>query len=98
MLIFLFDLFLEAKAEILEKISLFFLEDLETTKGHFKINWPLEVVLEGAGDGDCCVGDSFASFASFFNNDNSVFMDFGSMTVPKSSIVSKFAELLEMET
>lgn len=54
--------------------------------------------MEGVGDEDFCVGDAFASFASFFNNDNSVFMVFGSMTVPKSSIVSKFAELLEMET
>lgn len=54
--------------------------------------------MEGVGDGDFCFGDSFASFASFFNNDNSVFMDLGSMTVPKSSIVSKFAELFEMET
>ena len=37
---FLFDLFLEARAEILEKISLIVLEDLNTPKGHFKINKP----------------------------------------------------------
>ena len=41
-LLFLFDLFLEARAEILEKISFFlFLGDLKTPKGHFGINWPL---------------------------------------------------------
>ena len=34
-LFFSFDLFLEALAEILEKISLFFLGDLKTTKGNF---------------------------------------------------------------
>ena len=38
-LLFWFDLFLEARAEILEKIS----EDLKTRKGHFDINWPLDV-------------------------------------------------------
>ena len=43
-LFFWFDLFLEAKAEILEKISLVFLEDLKTPKGHFKINWPLSAL------------------------------------------------------
>ena len=31
-----------ARAEILEKILLFFLEDLKKPKGHFKINWPLK--------------------------------------------------------
>ena len=36
-----FDLFLEARAKIHKKISLFFLEDLKTPKGHFEINWPL---------------------------------------------------------
>ena len=34
---FLFDLFLEAREEILEKISLM-LEDLKTPKEHFEIN------------------------------------------------------------
>ena len=34
---FLFDLFLEARVEILEKISLF-LEEALTPKGHFQIN------------------------------------------------------------
>ena len=38
---FLFDLFLEARAEILEKISLM-LEDLKTPKEHFEINCPLQ--------------------------------------------------------
>ena len=37
-LLFLFDLFLEARAEILTKISLFFLGDLKTAKGHFEIS------------------------------------------------------------
>ena len=37
---FLLDFFLEARAEILEKISLVFLEDLKTPKGHFEMNWP----------------------------------------------------------
>ena len=37
-LFFLFDLFLEAWAEILEKISLVFLGDLKTTKGNFEMN------------------------------------------------------------
>ena len=36
-----FDLFLEARAEILEKISLIFPEDLKTPKEHFEIYWPL---------------------------------------------------------
>ena len=37
---FLFDLFLEAaRAEIVG-----FLGDLKTTKGHFKINWPLATI------------------------------------------------------
>ena len=35
------DLFLEARAEIIEKISLVFLEDLKTPKGHFKITRPI---------------------------------------------------------
>jgi hypothetical protein len=39
-LIFWFDLLLEARAEILEKNSIFF-GDLKTLKGHSKINWPL---------------------------------------------------------
>ena len=38
-LLFWFDLFLEARAEILEKISLVF-GRFEDTKGHFEINWP----------------------------------------------------------
>ena len=37
-LFFRFDLFLEARAEILKKISSVFLEDLMTPKGHFEIN------------------------------------------------------------
>ena len=41
---FLFDLFLEAREEILEKNLLGFLEDLKTPKWHFEINWPLEVL------------------------------------------------------
>ena len=40
-LIFWFNLFLEARAEILTKISLVFLVDLKTPKRHFEINWPL---------------------------------------------------------
>ena len=40
--IFCLDLFLEARAEILTKISLVFLGDLKTPKGHFEINWPLQ--------------------------------------------------------
>ena len=40
---YLFDLTtLGARAEILTKISLLFLGDLKTPKGHFKINWPLK--------------------------------------------------------
>ena len=31
---------------MLEKISLGFLEDLKTPKGHFKINWPLGHFVE----------------------------------------------------
>ena len=42
---FLFDLFLEARAEILEKKLWIFLGDLKTPKGHFKINWPLVPVV-----------------------------------------------------
>ena len=38
---FWFDLFLEARAEILTKISLVLLVDLKTPKGDFEINWPL---------------------------------------------------------
>ena len=45
-LFFWFDLFLEARAEILEKILLFFLEDLKTPKEHFKIIWPLGEILK----------------------------------------------------
>ncbi len=50
-LLFWFDLFLEARAEILTKISLFFVqfEDNKRTfrnsKGHFEINWPLSLAI-----------------------------------------------------
>ena len=37
----LLDPLLEAKAEIISSILLVFLGDLKTSKGHFKINWPL---------------------------------------------------------
>ena len=37
-LLFLFDLFLEARPEILTNILLVFLVDLKTPKVHFKIN------------------------------------------------------------
>ena len=37
---FWFDLFLEARAEILKKIVGILVETM-TPKGHFKINWPL---------------------------------------------------------
>ena len=40
-LFFWFDLFLEARAEILWKNFVGFLGDLKTPKVHFKINWPL---------------------------------------------------------
>ena len=40
---FWFDLFLEARAEILKKI-LGILVQMMTLKGHFEINWPLETV------------------------------------------------------
>ena len=40
-LLFLFDHFLEARAEIFR----WFLVNLKTPKGHFKINWPLKPVL-----------------------------------------------------
>ena len=40
-LFFLFDLFLEARSEILEKNFDVFLGDLKTPKGHSEINWPL---------------------------------------------------------
>ena len=40
-LLFWFNFFLEARPEILEKISLVFLEDLKTPKRHFEIIWPL---------------------------------------------------------
>ena len=43
-LLFWFYFFLEARAEILEKILLVFFEDLKTPKGHFKINWPLTLI------------------------------------------------------
>jgi hypothetical protein len=36
--LFLFNLFLEARAEILTKILLVYLLDLKTSKGHFEIN------------------------------------------------------------
>jgi hypothetical protein len=36
-LFFWFDLFLEARAEILEKFSLVFLEDLKTPKEQFEL-------------------------------------------------------------
>ena len=39
-LFFWFDLFLEARVEIMEK-NVGFVEDFKTPKGHFKINWPL---------------------------------------------------------
>ena len=39
-LFFWFDIFLQARAEILEKISLFFGPN-DGTKKHFEINWPL---------------------------------------------------------
>ena len=39
-LLFWFDLFLEARAKILTKISSVFLEDSKTPKVHFKVNWP----------------------------------------------------------
>ena len=45
-LFFLFDLFLEARAEILEKISLFFLENWKPPKVYFEINWPLKTLVE----------------------------------------------------
>ena len=38
---FWFDLFLEARAEILKKIVGFLVETM-TPKEHFEINWPLE--------------------------------------------------------
>ena len=38
---FLFDLLLEARAEILTNISLVFLGDMKTQKWHFEINWPV---------------------------------------------------------
>ena len=37
----LFDLIFEARAEILEEISLVFLEEALTPKGHFEMNQPL---------------------------------------------------------
>ena len=37
-LLFFYDLFLEARAEILEKKFVGFLGDLKTPKGHFEIN------------------------------------------------------------
>ena len=40
-IIFWFDLFLEARAEILEKKIVVFWGDLKTPKGHFEINWHL---------------------------------------------------------
>ena len=40
-LLFWFDLFLEAKAEILEKKIVGFLEEVLIPKGYFEINWPL---------------------------------------------------------
>ena len=43
-LLFWFYLFLKARAEILEKISLFFLVELKIPKGHFEINWPLDQI------------------------------------------------------
>ena len=42
--IFWFDLFLEARAEILKKKIVGFLVETMTPKGHFEINWPLDVV------------------------------------------------------
>ena len=44
-LFFWFHLFLEARTEILEKNCWFFLEDLKTSKGYFKINWPLVTLV-----------------------------------------------------
>ena len=38
---FLYDLFLEARAEILEIVSLVFWETLKAPKVHFETNWPL---------------------------------------------------------
>ena len=47
-LLFWFELFLEARAEILSKslqeFRWFFWGDLKTAKGHFEINWPLEMI------------------------------------------------------
>ena len=43
-LLFWFDLFLEARAEILEKKFIDFLEDLKTPKGHIEIKWPLRTL------------------------------------------------------
>ena len=40
-LLFWFDLFLEARAEILYNKFVGFLVDWKTPKGHFEINWPL---------------------------------------------------------
>ena len=48
-LIFWFDLFFEAKAEILEKNFFVFLEDLKTPKENFKIIWPLGEILKTIG-------------------------------------------------
>ena len=45
-LLFWFDLFLEARPEILTKISSVFLVNLKTpNKGYFEINWPLMLYL-----------------------------------------------------
>ena len=46
---FWFDLFLEARAEILTKILLVFLGDLKTPKAHFEIKLPLIPDSDGPG-------------------------------------------------
>ena len=42
-IIFWFDLFIEARAEILTKISMVFLVNLKAPKGHFEMNLPLDL-------------------------------------------------------
>ena len=68
-LLFWFDLILEARVEILTKISLVFLVDLVTPKEHFEINWPLLGRLEQ--DLFCIVLENFkkSSHLEIVNND-----------------------------
>ena len=63
-LFYWFHLFLEARAEILEKKFVFFFWDFKTRKGHFEINWHLDLPINSSWSLSSCFKSSFALFCS----------------------------------